>query len=172
MASHTIDLQDSLVSVSTSEVRWAPPAGGFICLLGSYGITVSTGNDFYWGLLSLSGAVRVRNYSDQTGTAAVSGRAFTMALEEDGGFIVTVGSYSIQIAIDNLDMTNFYSFKPSNAAEVITFADNVAALSDRSGTSTITDNFSKIYLCSTNINKIYVGSTEVTAAYLGRTKVF
>ena len=77
---------------------------------------------------------------DATVNLTTANDRFTAAFEATGRIIVTASDgETLEVTIADADMSEPYSWTPTNSAEVLTFANHVRGLTDRNATLTLTD---------------------------------
>lgn len=111
----------------------------------------------------------------QTQSILLAGQDFSSQMEQNGTIAVTASNGdTLSIAMGGADSREPYQWTPSNSAEVHTFANTLAGLSDRSLTVTFDDGAFSSFLGTTPLRKIAYGSTvrDMDALYKGETKIF
>lgn len=115
-------------------LRWNPGANNYISLGTS--LSADGNTELFFGFLGLPAvgsvaAVRLRLAANQSENPNNAGPDFSVAFET-GGLITFTASDGSSTTLENFGSSDPYLWTPSNHSDVVTFAANLARLSDRS----------------------------------------
>ena len=139
MATVTVSITPN--SVGNASVGYLPNAGSYLSL--GTALSVNGLMELLLGLLTLNrsnGTVDIRLVASQTETPVIPGPEFSMQMEMNGSITIEASNGDTLVLSGISDSTEPYAWLPSNAADVIAFADTVAGLSDRLLIVTFNDN--------------------------------